>query len=224
MSKPAPRHVGDVKQAVHAIEIDERAEVGEIFYCANHAVPDFHAFHEFLPLIAALLLDDFTPAEHDIAPLVVDLDDLEIVSIADELLQIFRRDDVDLRRGQKRFHADVHHQAAFDDRFHLAFDQAIALKLAHDLVPVLPIGRLFRREDDHALVVLEPLEEHVHLITDLEIFDVLKFRDRNDAFGFVTNVYQYFARPDFEDASLDDAAFAEVLHRLRHHILHLNHN
>src|ERR1700737_3153703 len=106
MSEPAPGHVSDVEQAIHAIEIDEGAEVSEILDRALHLVADLHALHEFLPLLASLLLDQFAPAQHNVAAVVIDLDDLEIVSVADELLQIFRRNDVDLRSGQERFHTD----------------------------------------------------------------------------------------------------------------------
>ena len=158
MSEPAPGHVGDVKQPVHAIEIDKRPEVGEIFDRALHLVADFHAFHEFLSLFAPLLLDQFAPAEHDVFAVVIDLDDFEIVSVADKLLQIFRRNDVDLRCGQKCFDTDVYHQAAFDHGFHFSFDQAIAVKNTRDFVPVLTICGFLFRKDDHAFVVFQALE------------------------------------------------------------------
>src|SRR4029077_3287056 len=146
--------------------------------------------------------------------IVVDLDDLEIVSVADELLQIFWRHDVDLRRGQKCFYADVHHQAAFDDRFDFAFDQAVALEYACDLVPILAIRRLLFRKDDHTLVVLQPFEQNIDLVADLEILDVFKFGKWNDALRFVTDVDQHFARTNFQNSSFDDAPFPEVRHRL----------
>ncbi len=223
MSEAAPGHVGDVEQAVHAIEIDERAEVGEILHRALDTVADLHAVHELLTFLAAFLLDQFAAAEHDVLPVVVDLDDLEIVSVADELLQILRRDDVNLRRRQKRFDADVHHQSAFDDGFHLAFDQAVFLEHARDLVPILAIGRFLLRKHDHAFVVLEPLEQHVDFVTDFEILDVLEFRQRNNAFRFVTDIDQHFAWSHFQNSSFDNRALPEIRHRLRHHILHLHH-
>ena len=168
MSEATPSHVRDVEQAVHSIQIDERAEVGEIFYGALHLVADLYAFHEFLSLFAPLLLDQLAPAEHDVFAVVVDLDDFEIVSIADKLLQIFRRNDVDLRCRQKCLDTDVHHQPAFDDGFHFSFDQAIAAKNARDFVPILAVRRLFLRKDDHTFVVFEPLEEDVHFVADFE--------------------------------------------------------
>src|SRR4029434_4152071 len=71
MSEATPCHIGDMEQAIHSIEIDERAKVGEIFYCTGHAVADVHTFHEFLSLFAALLLDHLAPAEHDVFAVVL---------------------------------------------------------------------------------------------------------------------------------------------------------
>ena len=220
----APGHVGDVEQAIHAIEIDECTEVSQVLDAARDHVADLHAFEELLALLAPLLLDQFAPAENDVLPVVVDLDNLEIVGVADELLQIFRRNDVDLRSRQERFDADVHHQAAFDDRLHLAFDQPVAREDARDLVPILTIGGLLLRENDHALVVLEPFEEHFHFIADFHRVDVVEFVRGNDAFRFVADIDQDFARTNFEDSSLDDATFFEFAKRLREQILHLQHS
>ena len=64
-------------------------------------VAGVHAFQEFLALFAAFLLDELAAGEDDVLPVVVDLDDLEIVGVADELLQILWRNDVDLRAGRK---------------------------------------------------------------------------------------------------------------------------
>ena len=168
MSEATPSHVRDVEQAVHSIQIDERAEVGEIFHSALHLVADLHAFHEFLSLFTPFLLDQLTTAEHDVFAVVINLNDFKIVSVADKLLQIFRRNDVDLRCGQKCFDTDVYHQAAFDHGFHFSFDQAIAVKNTRDFVPVLTICGLLFRKDDHAFVVFQALEEDVHFVTDFE--------------------------------------------------------
>src|SRR3954447_6664265 len=142
MAETAPGHVGDVEQPIHAIEVDERAEIGQVFDGAADPVAYFDALEEFLPLFAALLLNQFAPAENDIAAIVVNLDDFEIVSVADELLQILGWDDIDLRCGQECFDADVDHESALNDRLHLALDQAAIFENALNLVPVLSVGRL----------------------------------------------------------------------------------
>ena len=186
-------------------------------------VADLHAFEEFLALLAPLLLDQFAAAQDDVLPVVVDFDDLEIVGVADELLQILRRDDVDLRGGQKRFDADVHHEAAFDDGLHFAFDQAVAGEDLRDLVPILPISGLLLRENDHAFIIFEALEENFDFVAHFHGLDVFKFVRGDNALRFVADIDQDFARANFQNASFDDAAFFEVADRLREQILHLQH-
>src|SRR6266480_355946 len=116
MPQASPSHIGDMEQAIHSIEVDECAEIGQVLDCALDAIAHLYAFHELLPLLAPLLFNELAPAEHDVAPVIVDLDDLKIVGVANELLQIFRRHDVDLGSGQKRLDSDVHHQTALHDR------------------------------------------------------------------------------------------------------------
>ena len=155
VAEAAPGHVGDVEQAVHAVEVDERAEVGEVLDHALDRVADLDRVEEALALLRALLLDELAAGEDDVLAVVVDLDDLEVVGVADELLEILRRDDVDLRAGQERFDADVDGEAAFDDGLDLALDEAVALEDLDDLLPVLAVGGALLREDDDAFVVFE---------------------------------------------------------------------
>jgi len=92
----APGHVGDVKQAVHAFEIDECAEVGDVFDGADDFVVGGNGAKEALTLLAALSLDDFATGENDVFALVVDFDDLEFVDLADVFVEIFWWNDVHL--------------------------------------------------------------------------------------------------------------------------------
>ncbi len=224
VTEAAPGHVGDVKQAVHAVEVDERAEVGEVLDGALDDVADVDRLQEFLALLGAFLLDEFAAAEDDVFAVVVDFDDLEIVGVADELLEILRGNDVDLRAGQECLDADVDGEAAFDDGADLAFDETVALEDFHDLVPVLSVGGFFLREHDHSLVIFEPLEEHFDFVANLQILHVVKFGERNDAFGFVADVHEHFARTDFQDAAFNDAAFFEIAKTFRDQLFHFDHN
>src|SRR5213596_4160007 len=223
MSEPAPSHIRDVQQTVHAIQIDECTEVGDVFHSASDAVAHVHAFHEFLSFFAAFLLDHLPPAEHDVFPVIIELNNFEIVTVTNELLQIFRRNDVDLGRWQKSLNTDVDHQAAFDHRSHLASNQAVTFENTDNFIPVLAVGGFLLRENDHAFFVFQPLQKHLHLVADLEGINIIKFCQRNDALGFVSDIHQHFARTNFQNASLDDASLPEVRHRLGHYILHVNH-
>ena len=156
---------------------------------------------ERLALFGALGLDDLAAGEHDVLALVVDLDDLEFVDVADVFVEILRRDDVDLRAGQEGFDADVDDQAALDDALDLAADESAVLEDLDDLVPVLLVGGFLLGEDDHALVVFEFLEEDFDFVADFD-FLVLEFGGRDGSFGFVADVDEHDLRADFEDGPL----------------------
>ena len=86
MTQAAPRHIGDVKQAIHSIEIDERSEIGQVLDAAANDIAHVNAFEEFLTLLAPFLFDQFAPAQDNIPPVVINLDDFEIIGVANELL------------------------------------------------------------------------------------------------------------------------------------------
>ncbi len=211
------------KQAVDAVEVDERAEVGEVLHRAGHGRAGHHGFEERLTLLAAFALNEFATAEDDVAAVVVDFDNAEIVGVAEEHAEVLRLDDVDLRAGAERLDADIDHEAAFDDALHLALDQPVAVIHADDLFPVLTVERFFAREHDHALVVFEPLEQHVDLVALLQTFDVIKFPGRDDAFALVADVHEHFAGSEFKDVAFDNGAFAKITHGFRDEFLHSSH-
>ncbi len=103
----APRHVRDVQQTVDAVEVDERTEVGEVLDRALDGLAGLDRLEEGLALFGALLLDQFAAAEHHVLAVVVELDDFEVVRVADVGVEILGLDDVHLRAGQECLDADV---------------------------------------------------------------------------------------------------------------------
>jgi len=132
----APAHVGDVEQAVNAVQLDERAEIGDVLDRALADVARHHFGQQLGAFFVALLLDQFAAREHDVLPLLVDFDDLEFVDVVDELREVPRRDDINLRRGQKRLDPDIDDQATFDDRLDLALDRAALVANGEDALPI----------------------------------------------------------------------------------------
>jgi hypothetical protein len=80
-------------------------------------------------LLGAFGFDQFAAGEDDVLALLVELDDFELVGVADVNAQILRRDDVDLGAGQECLDADVEHEAALDDGLDLAGDEPPLLKI-----------------------------------------------------------------------------------------------
>ena len=137
MRDAAPAHVGDVQQAVQAVQVDKGPEVGEVLDGALADVARHHVVEEFRALGGTFLLDQLAAAEHDVLPLEIELHHLEIVGLADVRLEIARGGDVDLRRRQESLHANIHNQPTLDRRLDSALDVASLLANGFDVVPVL---------------------------------------------------------------------------------------
>ena len=71
-----PGELGDVDQAVHAVEVDEGAEVDDVRDLALDDVARLQAVEDLLALLLALLLEHRAAREHDVVARAVELDHL----------------------------------------------------------------------------------------------------------------------------------------------------
>jgi hypothetical protein len=83
MADAAPGHVGDVQQAVQAVEIDERTEVGDVLDRAFADVARNHLAEQLPAALVALLLDQLAARQNDVLAILVDLNDFEVVVVTD---------------------------------------------------------------------------------------------------------------------------------------------
>jgi hypothetical protein len=93
----APRHVRDVQEAVDAAEIDEGAVLGEVLDDTLDDLAFLQLLERLLLHLGALLLEEHAARQHDVAALLVELDDLEAVGLADEGVEVAHGAQVDLR-------------------------------------------------------------------------------------------------------------------------------
>ena len=114
----APGELGDVDQAVHAVEVDEGAEVDDVRDLAVDDVARVEPVEDRLAHLLALVLEHGAAREHDVVARAVELDHLAAELLAQELVQVLDAADVDERRGQEAAHAEVEDQAALDDLDH----------------------------------------------------------------------------------------------------------
>jgi hypothetical protein len=170
-----------VEQAVHAVEVDERTEVGDVL---DHALADLAGLdrlEEVAALLGALLLDELAAGEHDVLALDVDLEDLEIVGLADVLVEILGGLDVDVRRRHEGIDADRDNETALDLGLHAAGGHGAFRELCQDVIPVLLLLGLVEGDDRVAVLVLELLDEHLDGGADLQLADVDELGSRDDA-------------------------------------------
>ena len=213
MADAAPRHVGDVQQAVDAAQVDERAVVGDVLDDAAQHLALGERLERRLLLLGVLLFEEHLAREHDVAALLVDLDDAHAELLPLQRIEVAHRSHVDLAARQERADADVHREAALDP-FDDAADHDFAFgKGALDLVPNLHLLGLLARQHDVAFAVFGALEQHVDHVSFTNNYlagFVEEFVHRDDAFGLVADVDHDFVCGDFQDGALDDLAFREV--------------
>ena len=209
-----PGHVGDVEEAVEAVEIEESAKLGEVLDAALHLGAFFEVGEKLGALLIALLFDQFAAGEDDVFAVLVEFDDAALDLLTHELAEVLRRVDVDLGGGEESFNADVDGEAALDHALDDAFDGLVGLTEFDDLFPVLLLGGLLAGEDDEAVLILETLEEHLDLAADGEVVGRAELVDVDGALGLVADVDHHLAGTAFNDAAADNGAFAEILHRL----------
>src|SRR5258708_4761357 len=221
MRDAAPRHVGDVQQTVHAAEIDERTEVGDVL---DHAFPDLvlgQLLHELLALACALALQDDAARDDDVPAALVELDDLELELLAEQLVDVRNATQRDLRAGQERVHAhEVHDHAALDLLDERAFHRLIVLVGEANALPHPHEFRLLLLDDNRPLLILEVLQQDFDFVARLEIRKVLELLERNAAFRLEADVEHDHVVANLEDARLDDLALVDRRHRA---VVHLHH-
>ena len=209
----APAHVGDVKEAVDATQVDEGAVLGDVL---DDTIEDgaFDEALERLPLLAlALVLEEGATRQDDVAPLLVELDDLELEGLADELVEVPRGAEFDLAAREEGLDADVDLQAALDATNDEAEHELVALHLAGDLFPHLHAVGFALAEAALAVVVFERDNKDLNLVANGEgdgAVESAELAEVNATFRLSADVDECLVILDREDDTLGDFAFARA--------------
>jgi hypothetical protein len=219
---PAPRHVGDVQQAVEATEVDERAEVGDVL---DHAL----AHLLFLDLgeegaleLLALLFDEAATRDDDVHAVFVDLDDAGFDLLALPLTDVLGATNVDLRGGQERVDADVDEQSALDLARDEAADDVAFAVLVDDRFPSANAIRLALADLDHALAVVEALDQDFELLTGRDFFRLLELGQVDLTLRLRTDVDVDVVAGAADDRPLDDLFGEDIAARVAVDLLEIS--
>ena len=205
----------DVDQAVHAVEIDERAEVDDVRDRALDDVARIELVENRLAHLLALVLEDGATREHDVVARAVELDHLAAQLLAHVLVQVLDATDVDERRRQEAAHAEVEDQAALDDLDHATRHGLALLVRLLDRLPRDLEARALLREDQPALGVLLRHHERGDLVADRDLVGRVdrppdrKLADGNDAFRLVADVDEHLVLVHADDRAVDDLALVD---------------
>ena len=192
-------------------EVDERAEIGDVFDFALAEFADLHFLQELSAHILAGFFEQFAAGNDDVVAFLVDLEDLEIVFMVDEVVQVLDGADIDLGAGEECFHAvEVDQDAAFDFLLHLAADHAAFAEVGGDLLPGLDEGRLLQADPGLVLFVLEFFQIDVDLIVQIDFIPVLELGVGDEPFGLQTDVDQRAILALLDDRAGDDRVDLEI--------------
>ncbi len=208
MVDPAPRHIGDMQQAIHSTQVDECTEIGDVLD-GTFADLIFREVGEyFLAHLGPFLLKDHAPAHHDIAPVLVYLDDLEADCPFDKLIEISDLPQCNLRSRQEGGNThQIDHQSAFDAPVRTTYDDLAGIVGVLDLVPDLHKVGLRLAQNDLAVLVLNIFKVNIYLVAQGNAFNIPEFFKGNRAFTLEAYIDNDISILDGENHSGNDLTF-----------------
>src|ERR1019366_7636332 len=207
-----PRELGDVDQAVDAVEVDERAEVDDVGDLSLDDQAGLEAVEDLLADLLALLLEDRSTGEHHVVAGTVELDDLGLDLGAHVLVEVGHAADVHQRGRQEATHAEVDDQPALDDLDDRALDRLARLGGRFDAAPGLLEAGALLGHDQAAVLILLRHDDRVDLLAEVDLLvrvDGLadrKLVGRDDALGLVADVAEDLVLVDPDDVAGDALA------------------
>src|SRR6476646_2114509 len=163
-----PGQLGHVHQAVHAAQVDERAEVDDRGHDALADLTLGQGVEERVPDLGLGLLEPGAAGQHHVIAVLVQLDDLGFDLLADVRLEVADPAHLHQRSGQEAAQPDVQDQAALDDLDHRAGDHAVFFLDLLDRAPgALVLGALLG-QDQAALLVLLLQDKGLDVLAGLD--------------------------------------------------------
>ena len=209
MVDAAIRHVGDVEKTVDSAEIHKCAVVGDVLDHALHDRALSQLLDRELPLALSLFLEEDATRQNNVASLLVELDDLEVVGLTHHAVEVLHRAEVHLRTGQEGLDTDVHAEATLHAGHDVAADGLIRLDSIRDSVPCLHQVGLLLGQTQRPGLLRHAVEVDINLVANFEVEDTIdggEFVCANRSLGLVANIHRDPVVGDGENTALDDGA------------------
>src|SRR5271166_393650 len=185
MGQASPGHIGDVQQAVNAAEINERAVVGQVLHRAGNNAVFLQMLQGLVALLRLLFLQQLLARRHDVAALLVQLDDANFNVVALHPVQVADGAQIDLRAGEEGARSqDVNRQPPLDAINNAGRYRSLVIEGLLNLIPSAEALRFLVGEIDVSLFSVAGLADDGDLVTALHAdvaLVVMQFRDRNYA-------------------------------------------
>ena len=204
----APAHIGDVQQAIHAIQVHERTEVGDVLDLAVDNLPLLELGEQGVLLLGHLRFEQLAARDDDVATLVGDLDNLEVLRrVGDVNIQIARRIDIHLRAREESLHTiDGHNHAAADLALDDAGNRVAFLILREDRLPANLLIGLALGNHHHAVIPFEVDQQHIKRVAHVHRFHILELIGVDRPGRLAPDVHEHFIAALAGDLALHDRA------------------
>ena len=215
MAHAAPGQVGDVDQAVHAAQVNKRAEIGKAANDTGHHSALFQLFPRGSLLGRVFFFNDLLAAGHDALLLLVYVNDLQLHGLAHELADLFHVALRQLGSGHESADAalDAGQQAALNGFLAHGVDVFVVLEFFHQRFPSLAVYNVALREQDVAFAVVHFDDLYLDLVTELHVL-FHHFGALNQTIGLITDVDAHFVIGDLHYGASDGLARADANHGL----------
>ena len=202
-------HIGDVKQTVDAAQVHKCTVIGDVLDAARHDRALGELLDGVFALVLALFLQQYATRQNDVATLLVELDDFEVVGLSHHTVKVLDRAEIHLRTGKECLHADVYTQATLDAGYDVATDCLVGVHGIRNFVPSLHQVSLLFREAQRTGFFRHAVEVHVDLVPFLEADYAIhrgELARANHTLGLVAHIHSDPIVADAKYAALDDRA------------------
>jgi len=217
VTDPFPTHIGDVKQTIDATQVDERTEVGDVLDDTFADLADFQFCHEVFAIFFALLLNQRSSADDDIASRFVDLENFALNNATDVIADVVGTTNVDLACRQEDIDTDIDEQSTLDLASDRTGDDLSFLDRSHHVFPLDDLLSFALAEADHVpgffeiVLVFHFLDQDLDGLTDFRWwFTFFPFVLGNSTFALESDVDYDELFVDFNDLAFDDLVDVEL--------------
>lgn len=215
-----PGQLGDVHEAVHATQVDERTEVDDRRDDTLADLTLVQVVQERGARLRLRLLEQRAAAQDDVVAVLVELEDLRFDLLAEVRREVADAAQLDERSREEATEADVDDESTLDDLDDRTGDDAVVLLDLLDVSPGTLVLCALLGEDQTAFLVLLLENEGLDQIADSDDLvgvDVVLDRELtrgDDTLGLVADIEEDLIAVDLDDRAFDDVAVVEELQGL----------
>ena len=198
-------------ETVHTAQVHEHTVVGDVLDHAFQHLTLLQLGDELCAFEFLFGLQEGFVRNNHVAEFLIDFHNLEVHGGIYEYVVVTDGLDVDLGAREESLDTEhVHDHTALGAGLDIALHHFAALVSSVYHIPRLELTRLLVGDDELTFAVLSALNEHFHLITDLEVRVVAEFGSRDDTFALGADVHHYFAFVDGGDHTFHHFVFSDL--------------